>query len=212
MKRKHSIRPDDLPVLGFRQVDELRHDDLITFLLLHFRRRGIFMVIWWVASVLSFLFFAFFSVYHLWEGDIDIQWFIIGFLPALVILFLLIPLHEGLHGLAYKWAGASRVSYQVNWQKFYVAALADCFVLERQSFYVVALTPFVVVSIILLIAVVAAGTVFWQIVFSLVLLFHTLSSLGDFVMIHYMQLRPEKEVVTFDDNARNTTFFWAKDT
>ncbi|MGJ8868839.1 hypothetical protein, partial [Salmonella enterica] len=47
------------------------------------------------------------------------------------LTFLLIPIHEGLHGIAYKMCGAPTVTFAANWKKLYFMAIADKFTIGR---------------------------------------------------------------------------------
>lgn len=203
------LKPEDLPALGFRLVDKLSHDDLIFFVLRNIRRKGFFIKLWVVASMVNVTLLLVVAAFHLLSGEISFITLAKAFLLAMLLLFMLIPLHEWLHALAYRWAGAKKVSYQVNWKKLYVAALADRFVISREPFYAVGLAPFIVISIFMLVAIFAINP-FWQVSVLLTLLLHTLSCVGDFAMINYMQLRPETEVVTYDEVEKEHTYFWVK--
>lgn len=208
---RKNIRPEELPELGYHLADELPHADLTPFLMQYVRRRGLYIWVWIAAIAANVFLLAAFVAWHLAKGTADFDTLAKAVVPAMFLLVTLIPLHEWLHGLAYQWAGAPRVSYIVNWKKLYVAALADRFVIGRRQFYIVALTPFTVISAFLLIATTLIGEPFWQFTFLISLLLHTLSCLGDFAMINYMQLRPEKEAVTYDDNEKGLSYFWVKD-
>ncbi|MBK9291925.1 MAG: DUF3267 domain-containing protein [Bacteroidetes bacterium] len=211
MKGKKPVLPEDLPGLGYRLADELRHDNLTPFLLQYVRQRGLFIKIWIAATVINVLLLAALATMLMLEAKADFDLIARAVLPALLVLLLLIPVHEWLHALAYKYAGAPRVSYIINWKKFYVAALADRFVISRQPFYIVALTPFVVISVMLVIGVFLIANPLWQLALAFALLLHTLSCLGDFAMINYTQLRKEKDVVTYDDNQKGMSYFWVRD-
>lgn len=204
------LHPDDLPGMGFHKADELSHEELTTFLIQYVRRKGLFIWIWIGATALHVFLLAAFAAYHIMNGRAELDTLASAVLPALLLLLPLIPLHEWLHGLAYKWAGAKTVSYIINWKKLYVAALADRFVIGRKPFYVVALAPFVVISA-LLTAILVAVNPFWQLCLLITLLLHTLSCMGDFAMINYMQLRTERHVVTYDDNEKGKSYFWVRD-
>lgn len=211
LNNRKNIQPEELPALGYRLADELSHADFTPFLMQYVRRRGIFIWLWILVTAVSALLLGVWLVLHLQRDTADFASLGLAVWPALMLLVALIPLHEALHALAYRWAGASKVSYIVNWKKLYVAALADRFVVGRHTFYLVALTPFATISTLLLLAACITQNPFWQFALLISLLLHTLSCLGDFAMINYMQLRPEKEVVTYDDNEKGRSYFYIKE-
>ncbi|HMM11670.1 MAG TPA: DUF3267 domain-containing protein [Bacteroidales bacterium] len=206
-----SYHPDDLPGQGFRLVDELSHADLTPFLMKYLKLRGRFIKVWLVATAINVLLLTSLVTMLMLRGKAGFGTLAESVLPALLLLLLLIPLHEWLHALAYRCAGSKKVSYIINWKKLYVAALADRFVISRKPFYAIALAPFVIISSLLFIALLVCTNPFWQLAMATTLLLHTISCLGDFVMINYMQLRPEKEVVTYDDNEKGMSYFWVRD-
>lgn len=208
---RKNIQPEELPALGYRLADELSHADLTPFLMQYVRRRGLLIWVWIAAIAFNVVLLAVSLAWHIALSTADFDTLAMAVLPAILLLVALIPMHEWLHGMAYQWAGAPKVSYIVNWKKLYVAALADRFVIGRRQFYIVALTPFTVVSAFLLIASSLIGEPFWQFTFLISLLLHSLSCLGDFAMINYMQLKSDQEVVTYDDNEKGMSYFWVKD-
>jgi hypothetical protein len=61
--------------------------------------------------------------------------------------FLVIPLHESVHGLAYKIIGAPKIHFGADLKQmiFYVAA--DKYPVGRKGFYFIALAPFLFINL-----------------------------------------------------------------
>ena len=131
-------------------------------------------------------------------------------LGTLLVFTLLIPIHEGLHGLAYKIVGAPRVSYGVNWKMFYFYAVADRFVVGRNSFYFIGLTPFVIVSLLAILgfffASVKLNWMLWGVLFM-----HTTACAGDFALLSFFEKNKDMgEIWTYDDVREKRSYFYVK--
>lgn len=135
----------------------------------------------------------------------------INFLSYGIFLALaLIPLHEFIHVLAYKSQGAKHTSYDANLKKFYFMAIADRFVANKKEFTIVALAPFVAISIVLFLLAVLSGPAL-SITFLSALLTHTACCSGDFGMLSYFAANKSKDVVTYDDKTKGISYFYKKE-
>ncbi|SDK75300.1 Putative zincin peptidase [Catalinimonas alkaloidigena] len=124
---------------------------------------------------------------------------------ALFSFTLLIPIHELLHAAAYKLAGAPRISFGAQWRQFVFYAAADRFVVTRRELVVVALTPFLVITLVTLLgAMLVPGPGRWF--FLAVFVIHTSFCGGDFGIVSYlMRHRPD---YSYDDlDAKKAYFF-----
>lgn len=104
------------------------------------------------------------------------------FSNAVLIFFILIPFHEYLHGIAYKFFGAKDVRFRFSIKKLYAYAVAHNFIAGNKEFIVVAVTPFVVINSLLTILMI----IFPQhsFLFISVLLVHTAGTSGDFAFLN----------------------------
>jgi hypothetical protein len=162
-----------------------------------------------VVLLLGMVFFAWIDVANgkiSWGGCA--RWAGLG---TLLVFTVLIPLHEGLHGFAYKIVGAPKVSYGVNWQKFYFYAVADRFVLNRRAFLFVGLLPFIVVSA-LAIAWMFLAPVHIKWMLAAILFMHTGACAGDFALVSFFERhKTYKELLTFDDVEKKLSYFYVKE-
>jgi len=125
------------------------------------------------------------------------------------IAFLLVPLHEYIHVLAYKSQGAKNTSYDSNIKKFFFLALADKFVAAKNEFRIVALAPFAsITSILLLLLTISSYS--WTLTILGILLCHTAMSSGDFALLSYFEFHRDKEVVTYDNVEEKTSYFYGR--
>jgi len=132
-------------------------------------------------------------------------------LVALVFSFsFLIIIHELLHGIALKLAGAPRVTFGGYLKKFVFYAEADQFVINRRQFAFIALAPLVVVKL----ATLAGVVVFFNhpalyfMVF--VMSAHSLFCAGDIGLLTVFYQNTENEIFNFDVRAEKTSYFFRK--
>lgn len=134
------------------------------------------------------------------------QYLLFGVLAGMI---LVIPFHEMLHGFTYKLAGAPKVKFGADLSQMMFYASAPGFVAGKFNFYMVALSPFVVINIIFLSGIVlGSGEMQWG---SLVAVFiHSTMCIGDFAMINYFAAFPGKKVYTYDDHSKKRSYFYIK--
>lgn len=127
------------------------------------------------------------------------------------IPFLLIPLHEWLHGLAYRRLGATKISYEANWRQFHFAALADRFVVSRREFWFVAFTPFLVLTA-AFIGIALLLPPLWSLTLWTAALLHAALCGGDFGLASFFWENRHRDVVTFDDVTAQRVYFYERPT
>lgn len=135
--------------------------------------------------------------------------YLIQFLLALVFCFsVLIIIHELLHALAYKLVGAHRVYFGAKLSQFVFYAGCDDQKFTGVQYRLVALLPFVCISLLGLAALFLFPSYF---IFSMTVLgLHTLFCCGDFAVMNYIQQYDLKKVFTYDLKAEETTYFYLK--
>ena len=129
------------------------------------------------------------------------------FLIGMVGVVPLVPPHELLHGLAYKLLGAPKVVYGADWKQLVFHASAPGHPLGKWPMTVVALSPFVVITPLLLtVMVVSKESV--ALMFLGALLMHTQGCLGDFAMVNYFfRQPPDSDVLTYDEQSASSFVF-----
>jgi hypothetical protein len=201
---KISTSPD------YKLVRQLHHNEIIDFLTQQLRQLRWPMTFFYgfnimlIAWIISFTAGNFAHNYIQWSS-----YFLYLLLGLIAGMVLVIPVHEGLHGLAYKLIGAGKVKYGADLKQMLFYASAPGFVADKRGFYLVAFTPFVIINLFFL-----AGIIYGQIPLqwgSLVALFtHSTMCIGDFAMINYMSSFHGKDVYTFDDKKERKSYFYIK--
>ena len=202
-----NLQPEELEKNGYVLLDSLGHKDLTPFIRTHLGKRTWYAVLYYLSNLLIFGYVVYLFVKGYNAPDYNLGDRFNHFSYGLGIAFLLLPLHEYIHVIAYRSQGAANTSYAANLKKLYFMALADKFVANRKEFEVVALAPFVVISILLLLFLYFA-TPDWRLTIAGTLLTHTAMCSGDFGLLSYFEWHKTKQVVTFDDVENRISYFY----
>ncbi len=192
-------------------LDKLEHQELIPFIKKYLNKKTYTSFLYYAINLVLFLIAIVFFVLDLQKPDFILLDWVYHYFIGFSIAFLLVPLHEYIHVLAYQSQGAENTSYDANIKKFNFMALADKFVANRKSFSVVALAPFLVISGLLL-AVLPFANHAWALTIWGILFCHAAMCSGDFGLLSYFEFHKDKEVVTYDDVSNKTSYFYYKKT
>ena len=203
------IRPEELTENGYVLLDSLGHKELIPFVRTYLNKRTPISLFYTISNIVivGIIVFWFCKNYGTEKFDFGNGFTHLSY--GFAIAFGLIPLHEYIHVLAYKSQGALKTSYDANLKKFYFMAIADKFVANKEEFRIVALAPFVVITITLIILLCFVNGN-WDFTILGVMLTHTAFSSGDFGILSYFDFHKEKKIVTYDDKENNISFFYWK--
>ena len=203
------IDPNDLEAHGYVLMDRLDHQAIIPFVREYLRKPTWSAMGYTLANVLVLGL----TLVMIWlaidSGRATIGELFTRLAYGMAIAFALIPIHEFIHGLAYKGQGAPRTSYAMNLRKFYFLAVADRFVANRREFRIVALAPFVTVTIIGIAVFILADMPMRLTVLGM-LMTHTAFCSGDFGLLSYFETNRHRDPVTYDDQATGLTWFYGR--
>jgi hypothetical protein len=130
------------------------------------------------------------------------------FLGLFIGAFVLIPVHELIHIIAYRLCGARQATMQFDPKTLVALAVADRFVATGRQFYVIAAAPSVVLcGLCVLVALLVPSVAFVCIgAFAA----HAMAALGDWALFNLAWLNRDAEVYTFDDVAARRTYFFRR--
>src|SRR5690242_7637832 len=134
--------------------------------------------------------------------------FILIAIASVIGSIILVPVHETLHGLAYRLLGATDVRFALSLRKLYAYAIADRFVVDRREFIFVALLPFVRISAILVMAAIALEP--YRAFLLAMLFYHTTGTNGEWAIVNYLRLNTEHELYSYDDAYKRESYFYAR--
>lgn len=204
VKRTPSI--EDLASSDYELLGELTHASLADFVVEYFLRRGSWLTRLHHAMSILTLIAAVFIAWmqgRSWSDGLQ------SFGLSLVTLFVVIlPLHELVHALAYRAAGARDIRWDYSPRLLAVWVIAHRFVADRRSFVVVALAPFLVINTAIVVA-----AILWpeRAVFLLfLLLWHLHGSSGDWSLLNFVWLHRRRGFWTWDDADGGRSWFYGR--
>ncbi len=201
--------PEQLHAAGYQVLEKLNHQELVPFVKKYLGIRTWSSNLYYAFNILVFA-GAGYALISGWNaGSFTLEAGLTHLAYGLAIAFALLPVHEGIHGLAYRSQGAKKISYDANWKKFYFMAIADRFVASAREFRVVALAPFVVITSVGVLLLFWLGPE-WQITVLGILLTHTAFCSGDFGLLSFFDHYRGTDVVTYDDRINQLSFFYQK--
>jgi hypothetical protein len=189
-------------------VEHARIKDFVLSQVMEDRRIVPYYMIYQTALFLAAIFFLTRSIVLAFRGDSTYIFITIGAIAF--SLTLLVVIHELLHGLVLKLAGAPKVSFGMVPGKFIFYAEADKFVLGRKSFFWVAFTPLIVVQIVTAILIIVWFTqplVYFPL---MVMCIHSFFCAGDIALATLFFRFPGQEVFTYDDHESKTSYYFVE--
>jgi hypothetical protein len=124
------------------------------------------------------------------------------FLPILCI-----PAHELLHIIPYYLGGAKKIRIGMDLRQFIFYVTAHRHVATSVLFRIVAVFPFLVFSIVLLLLIFILPGL-WKFSLSLFLFVHTTMCAGDFALLNFYFINRDRKIYTWDDADQKIAYFY----
>jgi len=194
----------------FRLLKVLQYDDIVEFVFENIKIKNhttsfyYFINFIVLASIIGFSVAGFRNDLFIFRHYV--KFFLLGFISGSVFI---IPIHEVLHGIAYKINGAPKIvfGYDLKQGIFYVAA--NNYVAGRKQFAIVALSPFLVINIAAFLLM-SFLTPYFFIMLLFLLFFHNMMCIGDFAMLSFFRENKDKELYTYDNHKEKTSYIYEK--
>lgn len=189
------------------QVVELEFNQMIPFVLEQIRRRSpvsfFFLIVNLVmlAGIIAYI-IQVLSADQLAPGKV-IVWSLYGIAAGSLAV---VPVHEGIHVLAYKILGAGRVHIGADLEQMIFFVTSDRYPVSGKELSFLALAPFVVINL------ATVGIVIWIspafLLFPAFFLFtHNLMCIGDYAVVNFVYLHPRR-VYSFDEVEEKRSYFF----
>lgn len=189
----------------YHLIKELDYNDLAGFVLDYIRRKSSITVIFW-ATCLLFLLNAVLIRIEL-NGSFPFLKIFTHTLSGLIVMpLLIIPIHEIMHIIPFYLTGAKNIRIGVDLKQYLFYVTAHRFVVPGNHFRFIALTPFLLISIINIIMIIVIPGL-WKWSLSLLLFVHATMCAGDFALLNFFWLHRNKKILTWDDAEKKTTYF-----
>jgi hypothetical protein len=192
----------------FRHILTVSYDELIRFIFDNLKYRTGLMLFFWSSCIL-FLGSAIIIRINI-AGYFPPSKIILHSLLGLVIFpVLCIPVHEILHVIPYYVSGARNIRAGMDLKQYLFYVTAHRYVATPQQFRIVAVIPFLVISLtIVILTLLLPGLWKWSL--SLFLFVHTTMCAGDFALLNFYSLNSNKEIYTWDDADKKEAYFYEK--
>lgn len=195
---------------NFELIETVDYTSLLAFVRDYMKPRVSVMRAFYAFLVLTTVVFGYFFARLFIETDEKVVALVAkSIIAAFVFMVPVIPVHELLHGIAFKLMGAKKLIFGVNWKEMVFYVTVDKFVLDRKQFYFLALTPFAVLSLALF-PLLFSSNPFIAWLGSLFLLIHTMCCIGDFALMAYFSKGKGVEIYTYDDVSTKISYFFRK--
>jgi hypothetical protein len=189
----------------YEQLAEIGHKTMMPFLLEYYLRRlSLLLVLHYAITLAVFVGWVWVSV----QSPAGLGGSLGGLGLALLAFLVIVPLHELIHGLAYRATGATDVRYGMSVREATAYAVAHNFVADWRAFTFVAVAPFVVITTALLLAILV-----WpaqHLFLFTVLLLHTTATLGDCALLNYFWVNRRRTLYTYDDADKKLSYIYAR--
>ena len=182
---------------------------MLKFVLEYLRKKSTFMILtFWTSCALFFVLSVAIriSISGTFTAGSVIMHSILG---LIVFPVLIIPVHEVLHIIPYYLFGARNIKIGMDLKQYLFYVTAHKFVADRQQFRIVALFPFVLINLTLLILIILLPPL-WKWSLSIFLFIHTTACAGDFALLNFYFLNRDKDIYTWDDAEKKETYFYEK--
>ena len=211
MASMRSSRTPDIEELhrdpSYRQILELEFSDMIPFVLSNIRKKGLISFLYLAINVVSLAFIILYVVWGLIEMQFTwasiIRQTLLGIFAGSI---LVIPVHELLHGLAYRILGAKKIQFGADLHQFIFFVTAHHYPVSGIQLNFLAMTPIVVINLVTVII-----TILWLphtiLLVAFILLSHNTMCIGDFAIVNYVRQTPGR-IITYDDTGEKRSYFF----
>jgi len=192
----------------FRLFLTIPYTDLVTFVFEYLNKKSLIRLFFWSICII-FLAFAI-SIRTRIAGHFPHSNIFLHSLTGLVFLPLAcIPLHEFLHVIPYYLSGAKNIRFGMDLKQYLFYVTAHRHVASPAQFKIVAVVPFLVISIALLILILILPGL-WKWSLSAFLFVHATMCAGDFALLNLYFTNRDKEIYTWDDVDKKEAYFYEK--
>jgi hypothetical protein len=190
----------------YRHLLTLSYKEIVFFVLDYVRRKTILTVLFW-SVCLIFVAIATTVRINISHYYIFRQIVYHTLLGLIIFPILIIPVHELLHIIPYLISGAKNIRIGMDMSQFIFYVTAHQYVASPKQFRVVAITPFLIISIIILILVFSLPGL-WKWSLSLFLFVHSTMCVGDIALLNYYFINKHRKIYTWDDADVKEAYFY----
>jgi hypothetical protein len=137
----------------------------------------------------------------------QIFWFgLAGFISSFTVL---VPLHELFHAVAFRFFGARNLHFGKDLKQMMFYITVHNFVMNRKEFSVLAMMPFIGITVLLtILEFILPDKYVWFCISAI--FWHATMCIGDFSMLAFYEKNKHLEMYTFDDAEKKISYFYQK--
>jgi hypothetical protein len=189
----------------FRHLITIPYTDLLSFVLDYIKRKTVITILFWSVCL---IFFGLAVTIRINIGYYEFRKIISYTLLGLILFpVLIIPVHEVLHIIPYSLSGAKNIRVGMDLSQYLFYVTAHRYVASPRQFRLVAVTPFIIISIISLFLVFYLPGL-WKWSLSLFLFVHTTMCIGDIALLNYYHINKHRKIYTWDDADLKEAYFY----
>ena len=193
---------------NYRQMKVLDYNEMIPFVISNIKHRSFISFLYiglnamLVLTVLLIIVSGLMTYELIWS--VIIKQTLAGIFCGSI---LIIPVHELLHGFAYRILGARKIKFGADFQQFIFFVTADRYPVSGKELVFLAMTPFVFINLVTFLAIICLLPN--QLVLGgFLLLSHNIMCIGDFAMVNYVFIHARNRLFTFDEVENKKCYFY----
>jgi hypothetical protein len=192
---------------AYEKVLTLPYGEIAPFVIGHLTRPTLPMIsVWIIAGASLFLTVWFWPGLNYPSAGPGIA---AGLATGIILLpLLLIPVHEGLHLIPFRLAGAKDIRFGADLRQGIIYVTAHRFVAGTRLFSIVALTPLIIITAAFT-ALILFSPDWWKWILSITLFVHSTMCAGDTALMGFMNSFAGRRVYTWDDADKYEAYFYA---
>jgi hypothetical protein len=190
---------------NFRQILAIKYTDIIPFIFKYLKNITFVTLLFWSTCIVFLL------IAVLLRTSVGTSLNTLGhsFLGFVVFPILIIPIHEGLHIIPYYMSGARKIRIGMDLKQYLFYVTAHRYVASPVQFIIVAVVPFVVISITVIILILFLPGL-WKWSLSSFLFVHATMCAGDASLLNFYYVNRDKKIYTWDDADEKMAYFYEK--
>lgn len=188
-------------------IQRLDFAEVVPFVLEQIKQRGFFQYLYFVLCFGMLGVIIALSITGLLDHSLTWKRLLIQALTGTVCgSILIIPIHELLHGLAYRILGAKKIIFGADPGQMIFYVTADRYTVSGKQIHLLTFTPFLIINILTLLI---SFLLFREsLLFSaFFLLSHNMMCIGDFAISGFVS-REKGKVFTFDEPEKKMSYFY----
>ena len=214
MNRKVNTGKSPRPDIETHQSDpayllvyKLGFQDMVPFVLQQIKRKGLYSWLYATANLAILVFILVYSITTLLDHNLGWKSLLIQLaLGAFAGSILVIPVHELIHGLAYRILGAKKIIFGADLTQFIFFVTAKHYVVSGKEVHLLTLAPFVIINM-LTICLTLWLFPQWTLFSGVFLLSHNIMCIGDFAISNFVS-KAKGRIYNYDEPENKMSYFF----